>query len=173
MKKISGLLFAGLILMAGCEPTVSTTPTSSVPPVVEESTTEVTKTEKSADGTTITKEKVTTTHEDTDLTTDPSDGTREEFIADAKARLDQLDTKLKNWEERAAVFKDDMKVKWEKERERLEKRRDKMREELARLQDASSDAWVDLKIGARSAWNELKESFSEAASHFEKDETVE
>ena len=174
MYKLLGTLLCGVAILSGCEPVgpVTAPPANSALPK-QTTTTETTRTEKKVDGQTVESTEVVKESTDIDdLSVDPSDNTREEFIAETKRKIDQLNAAIARWEDRAAAGAEEMKAKWIKEREKLEKRRDKMNAELEKLQAASSDAWIDLKIGARKAWDELKDAIGNAAEHFKSDTTT-
>jgi DNA anti-recombination protein RmuC len=93
--------------------------------------------------------------------------TKDEFVAEAKQRLAQMDKKIQEWDSHSDALNAEARARWQQEREQLRERQAELQRQLDRLQTASGEAWGDLKTGATAAWDELATGFRNAASHYD------
>ena len=95
---------------------------------------------------------------------------KDEFVAEAKQRLAEMDQKIEEWEAESKPVAEDARTKWEHEREVLRERRTQMQQELDKLKNASGDAWQDMKQGATAEWKELADAFRKAEVHIKEEQ---
>ena len=94
--------------------------------------------------------------------------TRNEYVEQLKKNLDDWNTHIAKWEEKAKVARTDMRIDYEMQLEALRKRRDEATAKLKELQATGGEAWKDLTVGADAAWAAMREAFDKATSHFQK-----
>jgi uncharacterized coiled-coil DUF342 family protein len=94
--------------------------------------------------------------------------TRNEYVENLKARLDEWNADLAKWEAKARTAKTDLRIDYEMQLEDLRKRRDEAMERLGELQSSAGEAWKDLSEGADQAWTRMREAFDKARVHFQK-----
>ena len=94
--------------------------------------------------------------------------TRNEYVEQLKANLEQWNTELTKWEDKAKVAQKDMRIDYEMQLETLRKHREEATAKLMELQASGGDAWKDLVAGADSAWAAMRESYDKAIAHFQK-----
>jgi hypothetical protein len=124
-------------------------------------------TDHTRDGQKATKDQlVEKTKETWDLARGLAAQTRDEFVAEAKERLAEMDRKIDEWESQSGSLSEDAKGKWNEEREVLRERRTQMQKELDKVKDASGDAWQEVKAGAKAAWNDLADAFRKSEERF-------
>jgi hypothetical protein len=94
--------------------------------------------------------------------------TRNEYVENMKAHLDQWNKEIAQWEAKARVAKVDMRIDYEMHLEALRKQRDEARQKLDTLQKSAGEAWLDLTQGADEAWTKMREAIEKASTHFSK-----
>lgn len=94
--------------------------------------------------------------------------TRNEYVEQMKKNLDDWNTHLAKWEDKAKVMRTDMRIDYEMQLEALRKHREEATAKLKELQSTSGEAWKDLTAGADAAWAAMREAFDKATSHFQK-----
>lgn len=94
--------------------------------------------------------------------------TRNEYVEQLKQNLDEWNTNIARWEEKARVARTDMRIEYEMQLEALRKQREEATAKLKELQASGGDAWKELSVGADAAWAAMREAFDKAASHFQK-----
>lgn len=94
--------------------------------------------------------------------------TRNEYVEQLKKNLDDWNTQIAKWEEKARVAQADMRIDYEMQLEALRKQREEATAKLKELQATSEEAWKDLTAGADAAWAAMREAFDKAVSHFQK-----
>jgi hypothetical protein len=87
---------------------------------------------------------------------------RDEYVKQLKARLDQWNVEATKWEAQANMAK-------AKQLETFRLQRDEALYKLKLLENASASAWQDFAKGADAAWDSLQEAAAKARTHFEKD----
>ncbi len=92
--------------------------------------------------------------------------TRNEYVEQLKKNLDDWNTSIARWEDKAKVARNDMRIEYEMQLETLRKRREEATAKLKELQATSGDAWKDLTVGADAAWAAMRDAFDKASSHF-------
>jgi chromosome segregation ATPase len=98
---------------------------------------------------------------------DWSAGTKEALIEKAEQRLSEFDDEIAQLERKSQDLKDDAKVRWEEDKQRLEEKRREISQQLDELKDSSGGAWEKMSQGIVKAFIDLKEAAKEAASEFE------
>ena len=88
--------------------------------------------------------------------------TRDEYVKQLKARLDQWNAEAAKWEAQASTTR-------AKQLEAFRLQRDEALYKLKLIENASASAWQDLAKGADAAWDRLQEAAAKARTHFEKD----
>lgn len=91
---------------------------------------------------------------------------RDEYVEKLKAQLDQWNTELVKWEEKAKTAQAGARAEYEKRLETFRQQRDQAVEKMRQLQASAGDAWVDLMRGADDAWKKMQEAYEKARSHF-------
>ncbi|MBI3465652.1 MAG: hypothetical protein HY000_21755 [Planctomycetes bacterium] len=91
----------------------------------------------------------------------------EEFKADLKRKLDELDVSIEKLKARAHELKEEARPEWERQMARLDEARQRARQELAELRSASREAWQDAKPSLDAAWENVRQAYDDAAKHFE------
>jgi chromosome segregation ATPase len=94
--------------------------------------------------------------------------TRDEYVQKLKTQLDQWNSEVAKWEEKAKSAQTKMKAEYEMQLKTYRSRRDEATTQLRQVQAASGDAWTDLMRGADEAWGKMREAFTNARSHFDK-----
>lgn len=94
--------------------------------------------------------------------------TRNEYVDQLKSKLDEWNTDLGKWEEKARGTKNDLTIDYEMKLKDLRKKREEVAAKLKEVQASSEEAWKDLKAGADSAWAAMREAFDKAKTHFQK-----
>ncbi len=93
---------------------------------------------------------------------------RDEYVQKLKAQLDQWNTEVRKWEEKAKTAQAGMAAEYQKQLESLRSRREEALYQMKLMQNASADAWSDLMRGTDEAWKNMREAFDKARSHFDK-----
>lgn len=94
--------------------------------------------------------------------------TRNDYVEQLKKNLDEWNTNITRWEEKARVARNDMRIEYEMQLENLRKHREQASAKLAEVQASSNEAWKDMMAGADTAWAAMREAFDKATSHFQK-----
>ena len=94
--------------------------------------------------------------------------TREAYVAELKAQLDELNADLDALEGEARKASADAKVQYERQIRELRQKVQRFQQTLTKSRQANDNAWDDLKEGAETGWTMLKESFTAAKSEFKK-----
>ncbi len=90
-----------------------------------------------------------------------------------KAYEEKLDAQFEEWNAQIALLKTkadkakaDMKIKYYKNIEVLERKQEVAGTRLRELKNAGDEAWEGLKTGAEKVWDEVKTSYHKTASKF-------
>ena len=90
-----------------------------------------------------------------------------------KAYEEKLDAQFEEWNAQIALLKAkagnakaDMKIKYYKNIEALERKQEVAGKRLHELKNAGDEAWEELKTGAEKTWDEVKSAYLNAASKF-------
>ncbi|NIP59819.1 MAG: hypothetical protein GWM92_16050 [Gemmatimonadetes bacterium] len=92
--------------------------------------------------------------------------TRDEWVEQAKAKLDEWNAELDRLEGKAQSAKAEREAQYRRVIERLQGYRDEARERLEEIQRAGDDAWDDLREGLQKSWSALTEGFRAALDEF-------
>jgi chromosome segregation ATPase len=92
--------------------------------------------------------------------------TRNEYVENMKARLDQWNKEIAEWEAKARVARTDMQIEYEMRLDALRQQRDEAAEKLDELQKSAGEAWRDLAQGADDAWARMRDALEKASNHF-------
>jgi hypothetical protein len=92
--------------------------------------------------------------------------TRNEYVENMKARLDQWNKEIAEWEAKARVARTDMQIEYEMRLDALRQQRDEAAVKLDELQKSAGEAWRDLAQGADDAWARMRDALEKASSHF-------
>lgn len=99
---------------------------------------------------------------------------RDEFIAEARQRLNKIDAKVDEYKQRLNDRSQDMTAEAREKSEMrladLQRHREDMQKKLDELSRDSGAAWNELSAGAHKSWNEMSQAFREAAAEFDKPE---
>jgi hypothetical protein len=93
---------------------------------------------------------------------------KDEFVAELRKRLDQLDTKIGELRSKAAEAAADAKPAIEKQITELSKKRDEYAKKVEEVQSSAGDAWKELRAGMDKAWGDLSKGISDAWEKFKK-----
>jgi len=91
---------------------------------------------------------------------------KDDYIAKAKARLDQWNAEIEKLQAKAAEAETDAKIEYDKQIAELRKQRDEGEAKLKEMREASDDAWQDMKSGFDSAWDSVSNAFEKAMARF-------
>lgn len=94
--------------------------------------------------------------------------TRNEYVEQLKKNLDEWNSNIARWEEKAKLARTDLRIDYEMQLEALRKHREEATAKLKELQATGEEAWKDLSVGADAAWAAMREAFDKATSHFQK-----
>lgn len=94
--------------------------------------------------------------------------TRDEYVARLKAQLDEWNAQAAVWEEKAKHAQAEMQAAYQKQLEAVRAQQENALYQMRLLQNASADAWKDMTAGADAVWKQMQETFTRAASHFDK-----
>jgi len=90
-----------------------------------------------------------------------------------KAYEEKLDAQFEEWNAQIALLKAkadkakaDMKIKYYKNIEAVERKQEVAGTRLRELKNAGDEAWEELKTGAEKAWDEVKTAYHKTASKF-------
>lgn len=171
MKTRFALLITGISVLCGCSSKVTDSTTVSHTTPERQETVTVTKTaiEPPATQQVTVDELAAKSKETLRIAGALADQTKDEFIAEAKRRLAEIDSKIKQWDAESETMTAEAKAKWTEEREKLHQKQVAMQLEIEKLQGESAAAWVDVKAGATAAWKNLADGFQAASEHFNRD----
>lgn len=93
---------------------------------------------------------------------------RDEYVNKMKTQLDQWNSEIGRWEEKAREAQAGMQAEATKQLEALRARREEALAEMKKVQDASTEAWMDMMRGTDAAWKAMQDAFTNARSHFDK-----
>jgi seryl-tRNA synthetase len=94
---------------------------------------------------------------------------KENYRLKFEARLDEMKAELELLKAKANVAGTDLKIKYDREINKLEEKMSEGKSKLAELADASEEAWESIKGGADSIWTTMKSTFEDVKTKF-KDE---
>lgn len=93
-------------------------------------------------------------------------GTKDEFVEQLKAKLDQWSAEIDQLEAKAREKKAQAAIDYQAQIAELKSKRDVAAEKLREVQGASGDAWENLKAGTQRIWDDLKNTVSESKDAF-------
>ena len=91
---------------------------------------------------------------------------KDDYIAKAKARMDQWNAEIEKLQAKASEAEADAKIQYEKQIAELRKQRDEAEAKIKEIGDASDDAWQEMKKGLDSAWDSMSSAFEKAMARF-------
>jgi len=91
---------------------------------------------------------------------------RNEFIANLKQRLDQLDGQIANLKAESEKLEAEARKEYENRMHDLRAKRRELEGKLDELRSASDQTWQQIKDEAEHAWKALGNSFNYLKSHF-------
>jgi len=91
---------------------------------------------------------------------------RDAYVAKMKAKLDEWNAAIDQFEARARVAQADVRLMYERQLGELKTNRDAAAQRLRELQLASADAWESLRQGAEAAWKDMADAFRKASDRF-------
>jgi len=94
---------------------------------------------------------------------------RDEYIARLEKELDEFEPRLEAMEEKLKDLSGDARTRAEAMIAELKEKRVEVAEDLTELREKSGAAWSDFKAGLDRAFSDLKESYNEAAAHFQQE----
>lgn len=92
--------------------------------------------------------------------------TKDEYVAEMKARLDTWNAEFDALQEKAHEIKEDAKVKFEEQLAALRATRAAGEVKLAEMQAATENNWELLKAESEHTWEAFKDSFETFKSHY-------
>jgi Na+/phosphate symporter len=92
--------------------------------------------------------------------------TRDAYKKKLEAEIELAQAKLVELKARAKVSAADVRIKYEKSIDHLERMLDVTKTKLGELGSSSEDAWGDLRSGVESAWADFKTGLGDAAAKF-------
>ena len=92
--------------------------------------------------------------------------TRDEYIAEAKQRLDDWSAEIDALEAKGRDLKDDAKEKYLEQLAVLRLQREEGEKKLAELQSAAESSWDRVKAESENLWEALKDSARVFRSHY-------
>lgn len=92
--------------------------------------------------------------------------TRDEYIEQAKQRLDAWNAEIDALESKAQGVKDDAKAKYLEQLAALRTQREEGAKKLAELQSAPESSWERVKAESENVWEALKDSAEAFRAHF-------
>ncbi|MGK7294271.1 MAG: hypothetical protein ACNS61_00415 [Candidatus Wenzhouxiangella sp. M2_3B_020] len=95
-----------------------------------------------------------------------NDQSRNEFIANMKDRLDDLDKEIEDLKRDADKFEGEAKKEYENRLHDLREKRREADRKITELQAAGEEKWQAVKDEAEHAWKALGNSFNYFRSHF-------
>jgi hypothetical protein len=94
--------------------------------------------------------------------------TREEYVKDFKAKLDELNIRIIKIEYKSKTAKEDVKAKLQAKIKYLKEKRDSALSKIHELYNTSGETWQDLKQGTENVINSLKAALSKTIVYFRK-----
>ncbi len=91
---------------------------------------------------------------------------RENYIAKAKARIDQWTAEIDRLEAKAREADADARLAYSQQIEEMRSQRDTAQEKLAELRQAGDSAWEDVKSGFDKAWDDMTSALDKATARF-------
>jgi len=91
---------------------------------------------------------------------------KEQFVAAAETRLQQLDTKLDALRAKVSTLNADAKAEGEKAVEALKEQRAKLGTKLDEAKQASQESWREVKAGFDAAWQEIEKGYENLKAKF-------
>jgi DNA anti-recombination protein RmuC len=88
--------------------------------------------------------------------------TKEEYLADAKAQLDEWEGELAELRKKAAESSDDVREQVEQQMATLKTKWDEGAQRRQEILDAADDKWDDIKDEAEEKWDQVKHGAKEA-----------
>jgi len=179
MKTTFALMMTTTLVLCGCNSKVtdSTTVTHSSPEgqqsvTVTKSVVEPPQADNANTDNVTTEQLAAKSRETLQIAGELASQTKDEFVVEAKRRLAEIDSKIKEWDAQSETMTAEAKEKWVQQREELHQKQLAMQAELEKLQGKSAAAWADVKTGATAAWKDLADGFRSAAEHFKHDSDV-
>lgn len=93
---------------------------------------------------------------------------RDEWVENAKAKLDEWNEEMDEIEAKARVAKAEQKARYQRLLASLREYRDRLRNRISEVEEAGDTAWDELKEGAERGWRSLQEGFRAALEEFQK-----
>jgi predicted nucleic acid-binding Zn-ribbon protein len=87
---------------------------------------------------------------------------KDAFVADAKADLDALDQKIKDWSDKVASSTDSVKADAQAKLQELRDKRSGLDQKLDDIKNATAANWNDAKAGFENAYDDTKNSVKQA-----------
>ena len=97
---------------------------------------------------------------------------KEEFLEKHQDDFAEIDSRIAEFEQRAAAAKDDAKAALKAQVEKLKEKKAAAKEKLAELREQAPDAWEKFKGGAGEAMDELKQAVKDAKAEFDEKEVA-
>lgn len=176
MKTSFAVIMTATLMLCGCDSKVtdSTTVTHSSPEgqqsvTITKTVVEPPQADKATTDKATTEQLAAKSRETLQIAGELAAQTKDEFVAEAKRRLANIDSKIKEWDAQSESMTAAAKEKWSAEREKLHQKQVAMQLEIEKLQGESAAAWADVKAGATAAWKNLADGFQAAAEHFNRD----
>lgn len=94
------------------------------------------------------------------------DKSRNEFIANMKGRLDDLDKGIEKLTQEGDKLEGESRKEYEARLHDLRKKRREAKRKLDETQAAGEERWQEVKDEAEHAWKSLGNSFKDLKSHF-------
>jgi len=92
--------------------------------------------------------------------------TRDEFVAQMQAKLDEWNAEIEELEAKARKQKAQATADYHARIAELKDKRDEAAKKLKEVQNASDDAWEELKTGAERIWDDVKQTYEETRRAF-------
>lgn len=179
MKTSFAVIMTATLMLCGCDSKVtdSTTVTHSSPEgqqsvTITKTVVEPPQADQATTDKATTEQLAAKSRETLQIAGELAAQTKDEFVAEAKRRLADIDSKIKEWDVRAESMTAEAKAKWSEQREKLHQKQIAMQLEIEKLQGESAAAWADVKAGATAAWKNLADGFQAAAEHFNRDSST-
>jgi len=98
-----------------------------------------------------------------------ADQTKDQFLAAADTKLQQLDQQFSEWSAKVETWTGQAKATAQDQLDALKAKREALQAKLDEVKAATQSAWADLKQGFSSSLDELENAFREAGQQFQDD----
>lgn len=92
---------------------------------------------------------------------------REEYINAITTQLKEWNSKIELLNKKAEGAGEEKKLKWKKNLEDFNKKKEIVKQRMNKLNAASEASWAEVKAGFETAWGDLKTAFTRAKSDLE------